>query len=347
MPLFSPIGCALLSRTGFERTLTDVCIEKFQIGTAARFERLPALCLPGSLDSVTGVAPMRTLELERQRLQAGEMLLPACTAYVLKDAICVDGNIYKKFAKYRIRGETHTLLAAVKEFVSDGVLVSNNQSHAYFGHWMTEELPGIAFAQGLGRVVTVDHARAPYAHERGYMRIYGLPVPAELPTRCVIGRLTVLGENGTNIPQLNKLAEFRESRACAGWRRTDRRVFVRRGGGSPRRLSNESEIIDYLSREGFDIIDPENETAQEIAARCYGACLAVGVEGSHMAHAFVQMFTGASFLLIQPPDRFNNPFKDLCDAVGINFGFVISDTLGDGFNLPIDRLARTLDILPG
>lgn len=346
MSIFSPIGYTLLSRTGFGQTLADVCVERFEVGTAALFERRPAVCLQGSLDRVTGVAPMRTLDLERRRLEPGEMLLPACVAYVFDDILCVDGNLYKGFAKYRVSGSTRTLLASISKSVSDGVLVSNGQSHTYFGHWMTEELPGTSFAADLGPVVTIRHGRNPYTHEFGYLQLCGLPAPAVLPSRCRVGRLTVLGENSTNTSHLNKLADFRELRAHAGWQRTNRRVFIRRGGGSPRSLANESDIIDYLSREGFDIVDPERLSAEEVAARCYGASVAVGVEGSHMAHAFVQMFAGASFLLIQPPDRFNNPFKDLCDAVGINYGFAVADALKRGFALPIDRLAKTLEILP-
>lgn len=344
--IFSPIGNTLLSRSGCGQTLADVCVERFEVGSAALFERRPAVSLRGSLDRVTGVAPMRTFDLERQRLEPGEMQLPACVGYVLSDVLCVDGNMYKGFAKYRVSGSTRTLIASISKFINDGVLVSNRLSHAYFGHWMTEELPGTAFAADLGPVVTIRYGRKAYTHEPGYLQLYGSPEPAVLPSRCRVGRLTVLGENSTNTLHLNKLAYFRELRAHAGWQRSHRRVFIRRGGGSPRSLINETEIIDYLSKEGFDIIDPAMLSAEEIAARCYGAAVSVGVEGSHMAHAFVQMFAGASLLLIQPPARFNNPFKDLCDAVGIIYGFAVADPMSEGFNMPIDRLVRTLDMLP-
>lgn len=344
--LFSPVGHTLFSRLVPRRTVADVCIDSFEIGEPAKHDRRAAFHLEDSLDRVTGVAPLRTMDLEHRRLLAGEMLLPACIAYVLNDVLCVDGNFYNGFVKFRVRGATRTLLASVSESIDEGVLVSNGQSHAYFGHWMTEEFPYISVAEMMGRAVTVYHGREPYKHEPGYLQLYGLPSADVLPSRCRIRRLTILGENDINSVHFAKLAEFRESRARAGWVRKSQRVFIRRGGGSARSLTNELEVIDYLSRAGFDIVDPEKLTSEEIAFRCYGASLAVGVEGSHMAHGFIQMFSGASLVLIQPPDRFNNPFKDLCDAVGINYGFAVADACGQGFTLPLERLAKTLDLVP-
>jgi capsular polysaccharide biosynthesis protein len=131
----------------------------------------------------------------------------------------------------------------------------------------------------------------------------------------------------------------------AGWSTTNRRVFIRRGGGSPRRLINEADVMAALSLRGFTVVDPQALSPEEVARACFGADVVVGVEGSHLAHGLMQMRPGAALVTIQPPDRFNNPFKDFCDASGLTYGFVVAEAAGEGFRQHIEGLARILDRL--
>jgi capsular polysaccharide biosynthesis protein len=119
-----------------------------------------------------------------------------------------------------------------------------------------------------------------------------------------------------------------------------------RRGGAARDLGNEAQIIERLAAEGFSIIDPMSMSAEAVARACFDAKLIIGVEGSHLSHAFIQLRAGAGMVLIQPPTRFDNPFKDLCDIRGIDYGFVVADAQANGFVQPINRLLETIARMP-
>jgi capsular polysaccharide biosynthesis protein len=76
---------------------------------------------------------------------------------------------------------------------------------------------------------------------------------------------------------------------------------------------------------GGMIVDPDTDTAEEIIQKTYCAKLIIGVEGSHMANAMLTMAKTGCMLIIQPSNRFNNPFKDLCDATGRRYAFTVAD----------------------
>jgi hypothetical protein len=59
----------------------------------------------------------------------------------------------------------------------------------------------------------------------------------------------------------------------------------------------------------------------------------VGVEGSQLANGFVCMKDGGSMLVLQPPFRFNNIYKDVCDAMQVKYGFVVGDAKDGGFTI--------------
>ncbi len=340
--LFSPIGQALLRKAFGAQQLGDVCVDRITLRESSRVERRQALFLEGDLDRVTGFAPTRTLALELARLKPGEMMLRACQACVLEDALVVDGNVFKGRAKQMVAGNTRVLIASISRLEPGGVLVANRQSHLYFGHWLTEELALTSQAKRLGPVVSTHFGRKPYAQESGYLGLYGLEAPLELPARCRVKQLTIVEGGGPNLAHVEGIAQLRQSLIDAGWHAANRRVFIRRGGGSPRRLVNESIIIDALSSRGFAIVDPETLSPEDVARACFGADIIVGVEGSHLAHGLIQLRPGTALVVIQPPDRFNNPFKDFCDAIGIDYGFVVAEAAGEGFSQSVESLERLL-----
>lgn len=343
MKLFSPVAQAVLRKLG-PQSLADVCSERLSFGSAREVERREAVHLPDDLERVTGFAPMRNLQLESMRLRVGPMQLRPCQAFVIDDALLADGNVYKGRAKHLVAGNTRTWLAALRVEDAGGILVANRQSHSYFGHWLTEELPTARQFQARGPIVTTHFGRKPYSHEAGYAGIYGLSQPRELPARCVLSRVTVVEGGGVNALLMEGIAALRQSLADAGWQPVNRRVFIRRGGGSPRRLLNEDAVIEALVQRGFAVVDPETSSSEHIARACFGAKMVVGVEGSHLAHGLIQLGAGACLVALQPPDRFNNPFKDFCDAGGLSYGFTVATPSGEGFVQPLDRLLRVLDM---
>jgi capsular polysaccharide biosynthesis protein len=123
-----------------------------------------------------------------------------------------------------------------------------------------------------------------------------------------------------------------------------KRVMLTRGTlGAKRNLVNSSEVQEALVHIGFEIVNPEMETAQGIVEKLCGVEIAVTVEGSAQNHCWLAMPRQSSFVAIQPPTRFNLWSKMNADAIGINFAFVVADPHPEGFCLPTDRLLRTID----
>jgi hypothetical protein len=211
-----------------------------------------------------------------------------------------------------------------------------------------EELPLSLRTTMLGPTVSTRYGRQPYGHEAAYLQLYELEPPRQLPHRSVIPQLTLLAGQGLNTAHLGGMADMKQALEKQGCTRKNRGVFIRRGTGSPRKLVNEQHVMEHLGGLGFAIVDPGSSTPRDIAQACFDAEVVIGVEGSHLAHAFVQMSSTGAMLVIQPPDRFNNPFKDLCDAAGTSYAYVVAEARGEGFHVDLERLSRTMDLmLPG
>jgi capsular polysaccharide biosynthesis protein len=124
-------------------------------------------------------------------------------------------------------------------------------------------------------------------------------------------------------------------------------VYLRRGiGGEPRRLINEAELEQALLALGFDILDPENLSAQDVAQRSLGARVVIAVEGSHLSHAIFSAAEQATFMVIQPPDRFALAYKEYTDRMDMRFALVVAEPASGGFSVVIDEVHRLLELLP-
>ncbi|MEO5689841.1 MAG: glycosyltransferase 61 family protein [Burkholderiaceae bacterium] len=346
MRIFSPVGQALVRRAGLSSSLADVCKRSFETSPSVTIERRKAICLEGESDRALGTAPNRSIELELLRLETGPYRVPASQTYELSDALFIDGNLHKGLAKHIISGETKTLLASVRETSPSGCIFANRQSHRYFGHWLFEELPAMRASSQRGPALEVYGKSAPGTHKVDYLRLYGIDDPTPIPSRCVIPHLTLITSSGFSLHHQQGLVELQDGLIKQGWARKNERIFVSRRGGAARDLGNEAQIIERLAAEGFSIIDPMSMSAEAVARACFDAKLIIGVEGSHLSHAFIQLRAGAGMVLIQPPTRFDNPFKDLCDIRGIDYGFVVADAQANGFVQPINRLLETIARMP-
>ena len=346
MRIFSPVGQALLRHAGLSSSLDDVSERSFDASPSVTIERRDAICLAGESDRALGTAPHRSIALELQRLAAGPYRVPAARTYELRDALFINGNVFKGLAKHIISGETKTLLASVRETSPSGSIFANRQSDRYFGHWLFEELPALRASSQSRPVLEAVGKTTPGTHKADYLRLYGIDDPTPIPSLCVIPHLTLVTSSNFNMHHEQGLAELQDGLAKQGWTRKNEHIFVSRRGGVARNLANEAQIIERLAADGFTIIDPMSMSAEAVARACFDAKLVVGVEGSHLSHAFIQLRAGAGMVLIQPPTRFDNPFKDLCDIRGIVYGYVVADPQADGFVQPIDRLLETIVRMP-
>jgi hypothetical protein len=211
----------------------------------------------------------------------------------------------------------------------------------YFGHWASDGLV-LELLAAQRSISGLKLAGTPWLHEPGYRELVGLKVKQSHHAR--IERLWIIDDSGINDGWISRIEELRRRVRSVVAPKGPKRVMLTRGMlGTKRNLVNSSEVHEALNRLGFDIVNPELETARGIAEKLCGAGIAIAVEGSAQNHCWLAMPGESTFVAIQPPTRFNTWAKVTADAVGINFAFVVADPHPDGFCLPTDRLLRTID----
>jgi Glycosyltransferase 61 len=99
-----------------------------------------------------------------------------------------------------------------------------------------------------------------------------------------------------------------------------------------------------LAKRGFEIVDPAQCTAREVAQACAGARIALCVEGSQLTHAFLAMAERGGIVAMIPPYRYINHYKDLTDCIGtMRYASITGTAVEGGFRIHPDELLRLLD----
>jgi capsular polysaccharide biosynthesis protein len=305
-----------------------------------RIER-PAIYDPHDLDRVTGVQSDTTMEHELERIQGGPVSHGPTRAYVLRDVQMMHGHLFQP-------GMTHALGSAPVPWFgtqprlerSQGVLANSRYGLQYFGHWLSDDLPMALVARRLGE--PVGPAFEPTQHQKAYAQLCDVQVQ-HLPDTS-FKELIVLDDVGQNRSKRARVAELRARiRASRTPRRHAGVILLRKASGSGRMLANEDVVAASLRERGFKVACPGEDSAEAILDACLGARIVVGVEGSHLAHGLMCMDDGGTIVVLQPPFRFNNVYKDRCDCMGLRYGFVVGEQRADDFSIDIGQLHRLLD----
>ena len=268
----------------------------------------------------------------------------ATKAYQLRDAVLLDGVVFangtripyvfarEKLARYRI-----------EITISAAAIPSSVAGNRYFGHFIADDACTALLARSYAPPYFVASDTPRTAHQERYLNIYG--VPYQEARTCHFAELWVFDDVGMNHHRQARLQQLREkARALPGSRSGHGVFFRRRGGGKPRNMINEAELEDQLAQRGFEIIDVNQESVDSIIRKSRDAAVVVGVEGSALMHGLMTMQPGGLLLCLEPPERFNNVLKDYCDAMGMQYGFVVGHKHGDDFQVPIDDILHTIDL---
>ncbi|MGB7602757.1 MAG: glycosyltransferase family 61 protein, partial [Candidatus Sulfotelmatobacter sp.] len=324
-------------------TLADVSARTWSLCAAEVTTVPPAIYLEADLDRVLGLNPDTSRELESRRITGGKVEHAATRVYAIARIHLLRGCLYAGPCKHQLleRRESSTREEEPRAEKS-GALACTQYGNMFFGHWLLDDLSLHLAAERLDRPVVV--ARPAYRHEPGYrglLNVEGHPCAAG-----VFEQLLVLEDYGQNSHRRRRHQELRarlRSRVPDGG--ADR-VYIRRGvlGARQRRaLANGGEVEQFLTSQRIKVIDPDGMSSAEIARELLGAKLVIGTEGSHLAHALYAMREGAVLCVLQPPDRFNNIFKDYTDCLDMRYAFVTGAPAEGGFSIDTDNLARALD----
>jgi hypothetical protein len=315
--------------------------EIIELAPSIKREHPAAISLPSEFDRVLSFQEETTAEIEHERLRSGERHHGPTVAYRLDDAVIAQGTLYYKSGYDVMRGGASAVIPSQRERSPVMQLCTNYVIERYFGHWLTDGLALELLADEMS-VRSIVLKRKQWLHEQDYRKLTHLE--ALQTEHALVDHLWVVDDRGINngwTARINKLRErCRSAVTCMG----PKRVMLARGTlGAPRNLVNFNEVQKALQKSGFEIINPETESATNLVNILSSAEIVVLIEGSTQEHCTYALPVGSTLLTIQPPTRFTALSKERADAVGFNWAFVVADPRSDGFFLPIDRLMRTLD----
>lgn len=340
-------------RRGFARMLSgpqaleDVASDSWEVHPETAIDTHPALYPEGALDRISALSPWRSWEVEQGLIDGGVVRHAATRALVLERADLVRGFVYCGASVLRFgQGKASLIESGLPRWqeIADAHLGSVWTGADFFGHFLTDTLT-LQLLPPAGATI-VGAPGKPYRHEAGYRALLGLDRP-DMPERARIDRLTVYVDYGQNAHKTQRYDVLRARVRAASPKPPARPgVFLCRGvDGDPRRLANQDALTDLLDGNGFDILDCDSLDPAEIVHRSLDARIIVGVEGSHLSHGLYPVAAGGALLVLQPPDRFAMPYKEVADALGLRFGFVVGHPAAEGFSVDLDEVRLMLDRL--
>ncbi len=296
----------------------------------------PALYRPEDLGRVIAVMEDTTLEQERTRIDGGRREHAATVAFELHDAELLDGCLYKGATCHHLLRSRGSLLGRdTTECIEDAALACSLYGNIYFGHWMSDDITLYTAAEAVGSPIVAK--RKLYGHEPGYCDLFGMRNREVERVRCA--KITLIDDFGQNSYKRARYEQLRRHLAATQTSAKNERVVIGRGTqGSPRPLINTDEVHAYLASQGFVVIHPERMTPAEIVEQTLGARVVIGVEGSHMSHGLYTMAADGVFCFLQPPERFNNIFKDYTDCLGMKYAYAVGKPAERGFAFPLEDL---------
>jgi hypothetical protein len=308
-------------------------------------EVAPAIFLPGQLDNVVALLPLTTREQEDKRVHARAVRHGPTVAYWIDGARLRDFGVYKDgWARYLTQVATTRPPRAGDRRTGVSALATSLLGGRFFGHWMHSDAATYLLAESVGRPACAPYPDWP--HRAFYADCYGqdwTPIAsADFETLVVFDDFA---QNSNCVARYETLRRRLRSRVRAN--SPGGLVYLRRGaGGATKRvLSNETQIVDRLVKEGFCIVDAGQADAAAIAAGLLDARLAVSIEGSHQTHLLPTLNARGGLLSIVPPDMFGNAARDWSAALGMRWGFVVGEGRGGAFRIDECALLRTIELM--
>lgn len=343
----TPLIQAVLARAGLDQTPAAAAAEAVIISPAETTIFPPAYHLDGQLDRVTGVAEHSTRALEQTRLGGVPVTNSATVAYRIENAVFAAGRLCTPRMIDRQAGDQpRRLMVRLTQEIDTLALPLNDFATIFFGHTVMDGGASMLLAPGFGAAAIDSKVSAAMAgHVSRYFELFGLSHQPVHDLR--IRNAWIFDDIGMNAHKSARLRWMGAQVRRLPSQRSGHGVFIRRRGwGVQRAPENEAQLEEFFAARGFDIIDARDLTVDQIAARCIGATVIVGVEGSGMIHGMLALEPGRTVVMLLPPSRLNNMMKDYADGLGLHYAFVIGQTTPGGYTIDATEILRTIDLVP-
>ncbi|MDX2230039.1 MAG: glycosyltransferase family 61 protein [Leptolyngbyaceae cyanobacterium bins.349] len=335
------------------KTYEELCDRQWVLSPEKSAIAQSAIYLNGALDKITGVQSETTYATELERIRGGMRTHAPTIAYQLRNVHIRQGYVYKAAMRLRFTTQPDHLFAWDKTaLIPDAAFACSDMGYRYFAHSLLDDLPLTLAAQQIAEPITTNYL--PTLHQAQYQDLF--EIHARPVQQAFCQRFTLIDDVGQNEFKRDRYQLMRSKLMRSKLmhsklqaipsKQPPRGVLLLRGkSGVKRLLVNEQEVAAFLRDQGFVCLNVETLSAQEIVQQSLGASIVVGVEGSQLVHGLLTMADGGALITLQPPYRFNNPYKDYIDCfdTGIRYGFVVGQAAPDGFEIDLHDLARTLE----
>jgi capsular polysaccharide biosynthesis protein len=327
-------------------TIESVACHKQIIWPRETVRAKPAICLPGQIDRIIDRAADSPSPNAKEIAQVTSATLThgPTVAYHIKNATLVNGCIYRKNLKYLISEVSRTKISDRSVRLKTGALVSSYLGTKFFGHWLADDSSRHLLADHMGLPAIGVRGRR-YHHQTQYQHIFGQPW--NLIDAANIEDLFVFCDYSQNRHKRQRYASLRKRikgqfKSESG----ERLVYLRRGRtGVPRLIQNEDEILDYLTKHGFSVIDIERDPLDRIVSTLLSARIVLSLGGSHVAHCIYAVPENSGLIVMQPPNRFSAIYRDWAECTGFRFGYTVGAVAEQGYYFSLRDIAATVDLM--
>jgi len=300
--------------------------------------------LPDQLDRVNRW--VFSSEHPRRCMIGGEEIQHApARAFLFRDACLLDGVLYAAGTSEHLRPRTHRVpRLRLHEAIERGAIYCTHPGNTWFGQWLLDDCATYRLAENEGTPVTTGQSIS--RHAQDYEAWLGMqPHRTE---SAFFKEVILFHDTGHNRDKHRRFAAMRESLRTRVDARPHPGVFLLRGTAGERRvLTGELALAEHLQRtRGFRILDPMRTDVATIVRTCAGARVVMGIEGSQLIHGLLTMDPDGTLFVLQPQDRFCPNYKHICDRDGLGFAFVVLQRSGEDYDVSLDEVDRTLDLLP-
>jgi hypothetical protein len=304
---------------------------------------LPQIYLDGQIERVVGSPIESTRDQEVERATKLTAYHAPTIAYHLKEVAVIDGSVYSGRLRFFV-GDFKAPSSVEPADFNRAALVSTFYGVRYFGHWLRDDCTHWLLAKEFN-LPQLGFPGTSGIHVESYKALFDQVLTPTI--RAHVKHLTIFSDhdqNGKRRQLYEQLRDIVAARYARGARRS--LVYLKRGNsGAPRKIQNEAEIIEKLTRNGFKILDTALLSLDQLLGALVNARLIVSLEGSHIAHCVCSIPSDSGLLVLQPPDRFAANHRLWTNCLGIRSGFVVGKMSEAGYHFDLVEILQTIDLL--
>ena len=229
------------------------------------------------------------------------------------------------------------------EYFDKAVAILTASTHNFYFHWLLDVLPRIGMLSELSQSVDLFYIQTKHQFQQETLRLLGIDrssivdadeVPLMSAQKLVVPCYQVMNGRVFADWPLKYVRDKLLKKAKTSSSVSKRRIIVSRASASHRRLTNEAQIVDKLSKYNFEVVELAAIPFQEQIGLFKDAEAIVAPHGSGLAN-LVFCTPGTKIIELFPATNVDLYYR-LSSALSLEYSYVKSRT-GDPHRLSLDN----------